>query len=45
LVRLDCLVVDRHVTGDHTLFVGRIEHAALRDGAPLLYHRGGYGVP
>jgi flavin reductase (DIM6/NTAB) family NADH-FMN oxidoreductase RutF len=44
LVGLDCLIVDRHGTGDHTLFVGRIEHAAVHDGTPLLYHRGGYGV-
>lgn len=44
LVHLDCVIVDRHRTGDHTLFVGRIEAAATRDGTPLLYHRGGYGL-
>jgi flavin reductase (DIM6/NTAB) family NADH-FMN oxidoreductase RutF len=44
LVQLDCVIVDRHRTGDHTLFVGRIDAAATRDGTPLLYHRGGYGV-
>ena len=44
LVHLGCRIVDRVVTGDHTLFVGEVEGAAVRDGAPLLYHRGRYGV-
>ena len=44
LVQLDCTIVDRLETGDHTLFVGRIDAARTRDGTPLLYHRGGYGV-
>lgn len=44
LVQLGCVIVDRHRTGDHTLFVGRVDAAEVRDGSPLLYHRGGYGV-
>lgn len=44
LVQLDCRIVDRHVTGDHTLFVGRIDTALTRDGEPLLYHQGRYGI-
>lgn len=44
LVQLDCRIVDRLETGDHTLFVGAIDEATTRDGVPLLYHRGGYGV-
>lgn len=44
LVQLDCRIVDRVTTGDHTLFVAAIEAAITRDGVPLLYHRGGYGV-
>ena len=44
LVQLDCRIVDRHVTGDHTLFVGRLDTARTRDGEPLLYHQGRYGI-
>lgn len=44
LVQLGCRIVDRVATGDHTLFVGEVEAAAVRDGAPLLYQRGRYGV-
>ena len=44
LVQLTCRIFDRHPVGDHTLFVGQVEHAATQDGAPLLYQRGRYGV-
>lgn len=44
LVQLDCRIVDRLVTGDHTLFVGQVEAVTTRDGSPLLYHQGGYGI-
>ncbi|GIV88815.1 MAG: flavin oxidoreductase [Chloroflexus sp.] len=36
-------VVDVHPAGDHTLFIGLVEHLAYRDGRPLLYYRGRYG--
>lgn len=44
LVQLDCRIVDKVVTGDHTLFVGQVEAATTREGEPLLYHQGGYGI-
>lgn len=44
LVQLDCRIVAAHATGDHTLFVGEVEHASLREGEPLLYYRGRYGI-
>jgi flavin reductase (DIM6/NTAB) family NADH-FMN oxidoreductase RutF len=36
-------VVDAHPAGDHTLFIGQVEHLEWRDGAPLLYFGGRYG--
>ena len=44
IVHLACRIVARHVTGDHTLFVGQVTATQVRDGTPLLYHRGRYGV-
>ena len=44
LVQLSCKIVQHVTVGDHTLFVGQVEAALIRDGVPLLYHRGGYGV-
>jgi len=45
LVQLGCRIVARHAVGDHTLYVGQIEHAEIREGEPLLYHRGRYTQP
>jgi flavin reductase (DIM6/NTAB) family NADH-FMN oxidoreductase RutF len=42
LAQLVCRVVDRHDTGDHTLFVGRVESLVHREGEPLLYFGGAY---
>ncbi len=40
---MDCEVVAKHVAGDHTIFVGQVEHADVLEGAkPLLYFRGKY---
>lgn len=42
LAALQCSL-DRAVdAGDHTLFLGRVEHVTVRDGDPLLYFRGRY---
>lgn len=44
---LDCEVARDVPAGDHTLFVGRVEDAAIqRDdvGRPLVYHLGRYGT-
>ncbi|GHE86646.1 flavin oxidoreductase [Amycolatopsis deserti] len=42
LASIGCRVVDRHPAGDHTLFLGEVEHLEYRDGAPLLFYTGSY---
>jgi flavin reductase (DIM6/NTAB) family NADH-FMN oxidoreductase RutF len=43
LATMECEVVARHIAGDHTIFVGRVEHADVLEAAPpLLYFRGKY---
>lgn len=42
LAQLVCSTVDRYETGDHTLFVGRVEALTHADGIPLLYYQGRY---
>lgn len=43
LAHLDCELVEEVVVADHTIFVGRVRSArALREGAPLVYHRRDY---
>jgi len=41
--QLVCDVLDQVPVGDHTLVVGRIEHARVRDAAALAYVQGRYG--
>jgi flavin reductase (DIM6/NTAB) family NADH-FMN oxidoreductase RutF len=43
LAQLECRTVSRHVEGDHTILVGRVEEARNSAGEPLLYFRGKYG--
>jgi flavin reductase (DIM6/NTAB) family NADH-FMN oxidoreductase RutF len=35
-------VVDAHPAGDHTLYIGLVEHFEARDGRPLLFYAGKY---
>jgi flavin reductase (DIM6/NTAB) family NADH-FMN oxidoreductase RutF len=42
LAWLECRTFARHDGGDHTIVVGEVEYAEARNGAPLLYYRGGY---
>lgn len=42
LANLECRVTARHPAGDHTILVGEVKEASLREGHPLLYYRGGY---
>ncbi|HKN25781.1 MAG TPA: flavin reductase family protein [Candidatus Acidoferrum sp.] len=42
LAHLACNVVAEHKSGDHTVFVGEVESLELKEGEPLLYHRGKY---
>jgi flavin reductase (DIM6/NTAB) family NADH-FMN oxidoreductase RutF len=43
LAWVDCRVNAEHDGGDHTIFVGLVQSGDAREGAPLLYYRGGYG--
>ncbi len=42
LMRLECRLVDAHEGGDHTIFVGQIEHSHISEGKPLIYFHGNY---
>ena len=42
LAWIECRTFARYDGGDHTIVVGEVEHAEARNGAPLLYYRGGY---
>jgi flavin reductase (DIM6/NTAB) family NADH-FMN oxidoreductase RutF len=40
---MECEIVAKHLAGDHTIFVGQVEHAdVLETAKPLLYFRGKY---
>lgn len=42
LAHLECRIVQRTESGDHTILIGEVEAADARDERPLLYYRGGY---
>lgn len=42
LATLECRVTNAYDGGDHSIFVGEVEHAAITDGDPVLYFRGEY---
>lgn len=46
LAHLDCTVERAVEAGDHTLFIGRVEAADVREGGgePLVHHLGRYGT-
>ena len=44
LATIECRVSAVHDGGDHTIFVGLVEHATARDGDPLVYFRSVYGT-
>ena len=39
----ECSIYSRHQEGDHTILLGRVEHHARTDTAPLLLHMGKMG--
>ncbi|REK07500.1 MAG: flavin reductase [Planctomycetota bacterium] len=39
---IECKIVDLLPGGDHTIVVGEVEGAHVREGKPLVYFRGGY---
>jgi len=41
-VALECRVAHAHEGGDHTIYVGEIECAEIKDGNPLVYWHGNY---
>ncbi len=44
LAWIECTVVERHPGGDHTILIGRVEHATPNDGEPLIFFRSGYAT-
>jgi flavin reductase (DIM6/NTAB) family NADH-FMN oxidoreductase RutF len=42
LASIECRVAQSVVSGDHTIFIGEVEAASVRQDTPLLYYRGGY---
>jgi flavin reductase (DIM6/NTAB) family NADH-FMN oxidoreductase RutF len=42
LLHLTCNLVASHLAGDHTVFIGEVESAAIHEGEPLLFFRGEY---
>ncbi len=42
LAHVECTTLHRYPGGDHTIFVGRVEHATVTGGNPLLYFQGRY---
>jgi flavin reductase (DIM6/NTAB) family NADH-FMN oxidoreductase RutF len=42
LVALECRLTNAFDGGDHTIFVGTIENASIKDGEPLVYFHGNY---
>jgi flavin reductase (DIM6/NTAB) family NADH-FMN oxidoreductase RutF len=43
LAWVECRIREVHPGGDHTIFIGEVVAGDAREGAPLLYYRGGYG--
>jgi flavin reductase (DIM6/NTAB) family NADH-FMN oxidoreductase RutF len=42
LARFECRTEQAIQAGDHVMFLGRVQRATYRDGAPLVYANGGY---
>ncbi|MBI5084624.1 MAG: flavin reductase family protein [Acidobacteria bacterium] len=43
LAVLECATRERIAAGDHTIFLGEVRQATVKDGRPLVYFGGGYG--
>lgn len=37
-----CALVEARLAGDHTIYIGAVEEFTASDGAPLIFHCGGY---
>lgn len=42
IATLECRVTIEYDGGDHSIFVGEVEKAAIHDGDPIVYFRGAY---
>jgi flavin reductase (DIM6/NTAB) family NADH-FMN oxidoreductase RutF len=42
LATLECRVVASHDAGDHTIYIGVVEHMSCAPGRPLVYHASAY---
>jgi flavin reductase (DIM6/NTAB) family NADH-FMN oxidoreductase RutF len=42
LAHIECILYAAHEGGDHTLYLGEIQEAEVREGKPLVFYRGGY---
>jgi len=42
IASIECKIVERFASGDHTIIVGEVESTSIREGKPLMYFRGGY---
>lgn len=42
LAAIECRLHETLPGGDHTIYVGEVVHADVRDGSPLLYFQGGH---
>jgi flavin reductase (DIM6/NTAB) family NADH-FMN oxidoreductase RutF len=43
LAWVDCRISAEYEAGDHTIFLGEVVAGDARDGAPLIFYRGGFG--
>ena len=43
LAAMDCHVVNEHVTGDHTIFIGEVDEIQVSSGRPLIFCESKYG--
>jgi flavin reductase (DIM6/NTAB) family NADH-FMN oxidoreductase RutF len=42
IAAIECRIVERFASGDHTIIVGQVEATTIAEGKPLLYFRGRY---
>jgi flavin reductase (DIM6/NTAB) family NADH-FMN oxidoreductase RutF len=42
LTSIECSVYAQHPGGDHTIYVGEVQHIHTTEGIPLIYYRSGY---
>jgi flavin reductase (DIM6/NTAB) family NADH-FMN oxidoreductase RutF len=43
IAHVACSLYAQHEAGDHTLYLGLVDHLASRPGDPLLFHGGTFG--